>query len=142
MARAQDQKLEMLSKVPLLSGLTSADIAKVGRICDEVDLPAGKVVIRQGAFAAEFYVIVDGTVSIERDGRALGTMGPGEFFGELAMLANIPRTATGTCVTDCRFLVLDARSFNQLLTDYPKIQHKVLHALAQRVALLEREHAV
>ena len=142
MARVQDQKLEMLARVPLLSGLTAADIAKVGRITDEIDLPAGKAVVRQGAFASEFYIILEGTVAIEKDGKALGTLGPGEFFGELAMLANIPRTATGTCVTDCRFLILDARSFNQLLADYPKIQHKVLHTLAQRVALLEREHAL
>ena len=142
MARVQDQKLEMLAKVPLLSGLSATDLARVGRICDEIDLPAGKTVIRQGGFASEFYIILEGTVAVEKDGKQLGTLGPGEFFGELAMLANIPRTATGTCVTDCRFLVLDTRSFNQLLTDYPKIQHKVLHTLAQRVALLEREHAI
>ena len=142
MAQVKDQKLEMLARVPLLSGLSAADIKRVGQVSDEVDLPAGKVVVRQGGFASEFFVILDGTVSIERDGRALGTMGPGEFFGELAMLANIPRTASGTCVTDCRFLVLDTRAFNGLLEDYPKIQHKVLHTLAQRVALLEREHAL
>ena len=121
--------------MPLLSGLSEAEIRRVGQVCDEVDLPAGKVVVRQGAFASEFFIIIEGTVAMERDGRSLGTISTGEFFGELAMLANIPRT-------DCRFLILDARSINQLLTDYPKIQHKVLHTLAQRVALLEQQHAV
>ena len=135
--RAMDEKLELLAKVPLLAGLDRKDLEKVGRICDEVDLPAGRVVAKQGSYGSEFFVILSGTVRIERDGEHLRDLADGEFFGELAMLANVARTATATCVTDCRFLVLGGREFNSLLAQFPTIQHAVLHAVAQRVLILE-----
>jgi CRP/FNR family cyclic AMP-dependent transcriptional regulator len=135
--RAMDEKLELLAKVPLLAGLDRKDLEKVGRICDEVDLPAGRVVAKQGSYGSEFFVILSGTVRIERDGEHLRDLGDGEFFGELAMLANVARTATATCVTDCRFLVLGGREFNSLLAQFPTIQNAVLHAVAQRVLVLE-----
>lgn len=132
-----DQKLVLLGKVPLLAGLDRKDLEHVGRLCDEVDIVAGKIVARQGDSAAEFFVIVEGQVRVDRDGEHLRDMGPGDFFGELAMLANIPRTATVTTTTACRFLVLGSREFNSLIHDHPGIQHTVLHAVAQRVASLE-----
>lgn len=132
-----DQKLALLAKVPLLAGMDRKDLEHVGRLCEEVDIVAGKVVARQGDRATEFFVIVDGQVGVDRDGEHLRDMGPGDFFGELAMLANIPRTATVTTTTPCRFLVLGSREFNSLLHDHPAIQHAVLHAVAQRVASLE-----
>jgi len=139
MFRAMDQKLELLAKVPLLSGLDRKDLQEVGRVCDEVDLPEGRVVARQGGHAEEFFVIVDGTVRIDRDGQHLRDLGAGDFFGELALLAKIPRTATATCITPCRLLVLGHGEFNGLLARYPTVQASVLHALAERVALLEHD---
>lgn len=135
-----DQKLALLGKVPLLAGLGRKDLEQVGRLCEEIDVAAGKTVARQGDRATEFFVIVDGQVSIERDGEHLRDMGPGDFFGELAMLANIPRTATVTTTTAARLLVLGSREFNALIHDYPAIQHAVMHAVAQRVASLEPHH--
>ena len=107
-----DQKLELLSKVPLFAGLDRRGIEELGRLADEVDLPAGRVAARQGASGDEFFVIVDGTVSIDRDGRQLRELGPGDFFGELALLGKVARTATATCVTDCRLLVIGHREFH------------------------------
>jgi len=132
-----DQKLELLAKVPLLAGLHRKDLEQVGRICDEVDIPAGRVVAREGEYASEFFVIVDGQVAVTRDGQHLRDLGPGDFFGELALLAKIPRTATVSCTSACRFLVLGTREFNSLISDHPSIQAAVLHAVAQRVAGLE-----
>ena len=132
-----DQKLELLAKVPLLAGLHRKDLEQVGRICDEVDTPAGRVVAREGEYASEFFVIVDGQVAVTRDGQHLRDLGPGDFFGELALLAKIPRTATVSCTSACRFLVLGTREFNSLIADHPSIQAAVLHAVAQRVAGLE-----
>lgn len=137
MTATMDQKLELLAKVPLLKGLDRKDLEQVGRLCEEVDIAAGKVVARQGDYGTEFFVIVSGQVSVSRDGEHLRDLGPGDFFGELAMLANIPRTATVTTVSACRFLVLGSREFNSLLHEHPAIQHTVLHAVAQRVASLE-----
>jgi CRP-like cAMP-binding protein len=129
-----DEKLRLLSKVPLLAGLGPKDLEAVGRLADEVDLPEGRVVARQGASGDEFFVIVEGVVRIERDGAHLRDLGPGDFFGELAMLGKVPRTATATCVTSCRLLVVGHREFNALLADYPTIQGAVLHAVAERIA--------
>lgn len=134
-----DQKLEMLAKVPLLARLEKRDLEQVSRVCDEVDLPAGRVVTKQGSWGEEFFVIVDGAVTVDRDGKHLRDMGPGDFFGELALLAKIPRTASVTCTAPSRFLVLGHREFNGLVASYPSIQTAVLHALATRIAGLEPE---
>ncbi len=136
-----DEKLQLLSKVPLLAGLDRKDLEQVGRLADEVDLPEGRVVARQGTSGEEFFVIIEGTVRIERDGEHLRDEGPGDFFGELAMLGKVPRTATATCVTPCRLLVVGHREFNSLLSNYPSIQGAVLHAVAQRIAKLEPNKA-
>ena len=135
-----DQKVALLATVPLLKGLDQHDLQRVAQLCDEVDLPAGRVVAKQGSYASEFFVIISGTVAIERDGAHLRDLHDGDFFGELAMLANIPRTATATCTTDARLLVLGGREFNSLLAQFPSIQAAVLHAVAQRVALMEPDH--
>ena len=104
-----------------------------------MDLPAGRVVAKQGSYGAEFFVILSGTVSIERDGQHVADVSDGDFFGELALLANIPRVATATCATDCRLLVLGGREFNSLLAQFPSIQHAVLHAVAERMARVESD---
>jgi len=136
-----DEKLKLLSKVPLLAGLDRKDLEEVGRLADEVDLPEGRVAARQGTSGEEFFVIIDGVVRIERDGEHLRDLGPGDFFGELAMLGKVPRTATATCATPCRFLVVGHREFNSLLANYPSIQGAVLHAVAERIARLEPNQA-
>ena len=128
-----DQKLTLLAKVPLLAGLDRKGLEEVGRLADEVDLPAGRVVARQGSSGDEFFVIIDGSVRIERDGQHLRDLGSGDFFGELAMLGKVPRTATATCISACRLLVVGHREFNSLLADYPAIQSAVLHAVAERI---------
>ncbi len=132
-----DQKLELLSKVPLLDGLDRHGLEEVGRLADEVDLPAGRVAARQGSSGDEFFVIINGTVRIERDGQLLRDLGPGDFFGELALLGKVGRTATATCLTACRLLVVGHREFHELLTRFPTVQSAVLDAVAKRIARLE-----
>ncbi len=132
-----DQKLTLLATVPLFKGLGRKELEAISQLCDEIDVPAGQVLAQQGDRADGFYVIIEGTVRIERDGAVLGDMTAGQFLGELAMLAKIPRTATATCVTPSRLLVLGHREFNGLLSDYPTIQGAVLHALAERISTLQ-----
>lgn len=136
-----DEKLTLLSKVPLLAGLDRKDLEQVGRLADEVNLPAGRVAAREGTAGEEFFVIIDGVVRIDQQGAHLRDLGPGDFFGELAMLGKVPRTATATCATPCRLLVVGHREFNTLLSTYPSIQGAVLHAVAQRIARLEPNQA-
>jgi len=132
-----DQKVELLSKVPLLAGLSRKDLEQVAQISDEVDLPAGRVLMKQGDYGSEFFVIIKGSVRVERDGQVLRELGSGDFLGELALLGDIARTATATCVTDGRLLVLGHREFHSLMDAYPDIQKIVLQTVAQRMARLE-----
>ncbi len=134
-----DQKVQMLAGVPLFAGLKAKELEHIAQLCDEVTLKNGQVVAREGSTGSEFFVVLDGSVSVERAGVHLRDMGPGEFFGELALLGHVPRTATVTCTSDGEFLVLNRGEFNQLLADFPSIQGAVLQALASRLARLEPE---
>jgi CRP/FNR family transcriptional regulator, cyclic AMP receptor protein len=137
-----EQKSTMLSSVPLFAGCGSGDLRAIGQLADEVAIPAGKVLAKEGATGHEFFVIVDGSVEITRGGRRLATLGPGDFFGELAMIGKVPRTATATTTVPSRVLVLGHREFMTLLASHPGIQQKVLKNVATWVANAEPKRAV
>jgi CRP-like cAMP-binding protein len=132
-----DEKLELLRRTPFLAGLSRKDLEEVGRLADEVDLPAGRVLMRQGDVGREFYVIIEGEVELERDGAFLRTMGAGEFFGDISLITERPRTATVTVAKDARFLVLGHREFHSLLDQFPSIRMGVLESVANRLRSLE-----
>jgi CRP-like cAMP-binding protein len=139
MATGSDAKLDLLKRVPLLTGLGRREIEEVGQLADEIDVAAGKVLTRQGETGQEFFVIVDGTVSVDRDGARIRTLGSGDFFGEIALVDGGPRTATATVERNSKLLVLAHREFHSLMDRYPAIQAEVLKALAQRVRNLDPE---
>jgi CRP/FNR family transcriptional regulator len=132
-----DKKLELLARVPLFSGLGKGSLAQIAQLADEIDLPAGKQLLQQGDHPHEFFLIVDGSVRIDRDGAQINTLGPGDFLGEIALLDGGQRSATATAVTPVNLLILGQREFNTLLHDYPDIRTSVLTALARRVRRLE-----
>jgi CRP-like cAMP-binding protein len=136
-----DQKLELLSKVPLFADLGQRDLGQVERLADEIDVPAGKVLAKEGSSAHEFFVIVEGRIAITRGATKVNDMGPGEFFGELAMLGRIPRTATATASTPARLLVVGHREFTSLMANHPQIREKVLRSAAKWIAALAPERA-
>ena len=136
-----DQKLELLRRVPLLSGLANRELEEVGRLADAVDLPAGRELTEEGGYGNEFFIIVDGGVEIERDCRRLRTLGAGDFFGEIALVDGGPRTATARTTEPSRLLMLGHREFHSLLDRFPKIQLAVLQALAERVRHLAPDDA-
>jgi len=137
----KDRKLELLRSVPLFSACSKTNLARIARLVDEIDLPAGHVLTQQGRTGNEFFIIVDGTVRVDRDGRRIDTVGPGDFLGEIALIDHRPRTATATCETPCRLLVLAHREFHTLLADTPSIASAVLKALAERLRALEPQAA-
>ncbi|HET9084390.1 MAG TPA: cyclic nucleotide-binding domain-containing protein [Candidatus Limnocylindrales bacterium] len=129
-----DQKLTMLAKVPLFAGLSSHDLEAIGRLVDEVDVREGKVLAKEGAPGHEFFVILDGTVAISKGDKYIRDLGAGDHFGELAMIAQVPRTATATAKTPARLLVLGHREFATLLADRPEIREKVLREVAMWIS--------
>jgi cAMP-dependent protein kinase regulator len=130
----RDQKVEEMRRVPLFSGCSKGELKQIARLADEVDMPAGKVLTEQGTPGREFFILLDGTVDVVRDGNLVDTLGAGDFFGETALLSDRPRNATVTASTPLRTLVISERDFYALLIDTPKIQWKVLRALADRLA--------
>lgn len=141
MATHTDQKLELLRQSPFLAGLSRKDLEAVGRLADEVDIPAGRVLMREGDIGHEFFVIVNGAVDIERGGEHVRTMGPGEFFGDIALITERPRTATVTVKENATLLVLGHREFHALLDQFPSIRLSVLESIALRLRALEPDPA-
>lgn len=135
----RDPKLEMLGRVPLFGGCRPADLEEIGKLADEVDVAAGHVLMREGAIADEFFIVVDGSLAVERGGKAIAKLGPGDFVGEIGLVDGGPRSATVTAETATRLLVVGHREFHSLLAQHQGIQLQVLMALAKRVRTLQPE---
>ena len=126
-------KVDLIRTVPLFAGLSKSELAKVASIADEIDLPAEKVLIREGERGREFYVLLEGEADVTRKGDNVATRESGEFFGEIALVSSLPRTATVTTRTPVRALVIRDVEFRGLLERTPTMALKVLSAVAERL---------
>jgi CRP-like cAMP-binding protein len=136
-----DEKLALLASVPLLAGLGQKDLEEVGQLADEIDVQAGKVLATEGHMGEEFFVILDGTVAISKDGAKIRDMSAGQFFGELALLGNVPRSATATATTPAKLLVVGHREFKALMSDQPAVRDRVMSGIAKWIANLTPDRA-
>jgi len=136
---SRDTKVEALRRAPLFAGLTRKELTELAKVTEDVDLDTGKVLCEEGKTGQEFFVIMEGEVEVRRSGRKLATRGSGEFFGEVALVEDIPRTATVTATTPLRFFVLTRRSFLRLLDEHPAVERKVMRALARRLVSVSDE---
>ena len=122
-----------LKSIWLFSSCTASELRKIRGSLDEVEVPAGKVLVEEGRVGLEFYLIVDGEATVTRNGKYVATLGPGSHFGELALLDRRPRSASVVSETAMDVLVLSQRQFNSLLQSVPTISRKLLAALATRL---------
>jgi len=129
----KDVKVEMISHVPLFAGCSKTELRKIAALADEIDLPAGTRLTKEGASGKEFVVIVQGRADVLRHGKKLRSLGNGDFLGEIALVTGAPRTATVTTTEPTRALVIAAPAFRTLLRNTPSMQLKVLDALASRL---------
>ena len=125
--------MDLLKHVPLFSGCSKKELGQVSRIADEIDLRAGKTLIKEGTPGREFFVLVDGTAEIRRKGKKIDSAGPGDFFGEMALLSDQPRNATVVTTSPVDALVVTARNFRMLIETNPLIALKVMRAVADRL---------
>lgn len=131
--RRRDDKVNVLRKVPLFSGLSRRHLDLIARHADEVKLNAGRVLARQGERGLEFLLIVDGSARVERDGKLIARLAAGDFFGEMSLIDGKPRSATVIAETPIVLLVVHIRSFGHLLDAVPGLQKKVLVTLCERL---------
>jgi CRP/FNR family cyclic AMP-dependent transcriptional regulator len=136
---SQDTKVEALKRAPLFEGLSKRELAQLARVSEDMEIPEGTALTREGEIGHEFFVIVEGETQVKRKGRSLGNRGAGDFIGEIALLEQVPRTATVTAKTELRVFVLTSKDFHHLLEENPKVERKVLRTLAKRVAELSKD---
>ena len=133
MAR-KDAFTEHLASVPLFSACSKKELQLVARRAEDVTVEPGKVLVREGAAGAEFFVIVEGTAEVSRHGNKVAELGPGAFFGDLALLDKAPRNATVVAETPMRLLALDPGEFAQLLDIAPSIDASLRRIADERRA--------
>ena len=132
----KNAKSDLIAHVPLFERCSKKELAAIAGIADQIERPEGRVVVREGELGREFWVLVDGCVEVTRDGEEIAMLGPGDFFGEIALVSTVARTATVTTASPIRALVISSRDFWTLLDESPKTQRKILEAVGDRLAAL------
>lgn len=129
----KNAKVELLHAVPLFANCSKAELERIASLADELDLADGATLIREGERGREFLVIVDGSVRVTKRGKTVRDLESGDFIGEIALISDVPRTATVTATSPVRLLVVTDRAFRGLIEEMPSIATKVLQSLGERL---------
>jgi CRP-like cAMP-binding protein len=129
----RNAKVDLIKGVPLFAECSRKELNEVAGIADEIDLREGKELTTQGKPGREFFVLVEGSADVKKSNRRVNQLGPGDFFGEISLVKQTPRTATVVATAPVRALVITDRSFRSLMEHQPQIQSKVMSALAARL---------
>jgi CRP-like cAMP-binding protein len=130
---ARDAFIDHLAEVPLFSACSKKDLQLVAKRAEDVKVDAGKRLVTEGDTGTEFFVVIDGKATVSKRGQRVAELGPGGFFGELALLDKAPRNATVTAGTPMELVVLGQREFAGLIDDVPEFAHKLLAGVARRL---------
>ncbi len=131
-------KIDVLKNVSLFSACTNKELGQIASLVDEIDIDEGRVLTKEGGPGREFFAIVEGQAKVTLRKKKLATLGPGQFFGEMSLLDQGPRSATVTAETPMTVYVLDVRSFSTMLDKHPAVARKILRGLAQRLREVEK----
>jgi CRP/FNR family transcriptional regulator, cyclic AMP receptor protein len=124
--------LAEVKKIPLFALLSEKDQKHVAQLADEIEVPAGTHLVDEGKFAHEFFVILEGDADVIHDGKTVATLGPGDFFGEIALLAAERRNATVTAKTPMKLVVIFGPNFRSLAGDLPEVASRIDEAIKAR----------
>lgn len=125
--------VSQLAKVPLFSDCSQRDLQTIARVVREIPHAAGTIIAREGEPGVGLFIIMDGTADVTIGGSKKATLGPGDFFGEIALLDGGPRTATVTAKSDVALLGLTEWVFRGLMAEHPSIALKTLQQMAARL---------
>lgn len=128
---------DFLSKVPLFSNCTPVEIAAIAAVAQEHSFETGQIIVTQGTPGQAFYMILTGRVEIFRDENSLGAFGPGDFFGEMSLLDQAPRSATIRALEPTTCLMLSSWDFKSVLERHPGIAIKLLEVLSRRLRVAD-----
>ena len=130
----KDAKVELISRVPLFARCSKKELRMIANLADQIEWPEGKALIKEGRPGSEFFILIEGTASVSQGGSKLRDLLAGDWAGEIALISDVPRTATVVATSPIRALVMTRGGFSQLMTDSPSIAAKVLAGLGERVA--------
>jgi len=134
----RSDKADALAKVPLLAGLSKNQRMAIARHADELAIPAGAELTRQGDMGREAFLLVSGRATVRRNARKLATVAPGDVIGEMALLDQQPRSATVTANEEMVVLVMSGRDFSVLLDEVPGLSRRLLATMSQRLRATEK----
>lgn len=123
----------------MFAGCSKRELQTIMKSGDEIVMTTGTLIVDQGQMGREAFVLLDGNVTVRRNGRKVVELGPGAVIGELSLLDHGPRTAAVVCDTDCTLFVLDQRHFQKVIEHNPKIAFKLLGTLAGHIRELDRK---
>jgi CRP/FNR family cyclic AMP-dependent transcriptional regulator len=126
-----------LREIPLFAGLGKKERREVAKQADEVDVQAGRHLVREGEFAYEFFAIEEGTAEVRRGEQLLAELGPGDFFGEMGLIEKVVRNASVTATTPLTVLVLTGSAFRHLERELPAVSKQIRRAIEERCHQLE-----
>lgn len=138
MALRRDAKIELLKRVPLFNGCSKGELRELAKSADELDIREGTVLTREGRPGREFFVLIDGTARVTKGGKKVADLTAGDWFGEIALITNRPRTATVTATSPGDVLVITDRRFHSVVETMPSIALKVLATIGERLTHDER----
>jgi CRP-like cAMP-binding protein len=132
----EDPKVDRLAAQPLLRGLSRRELSKLAPLFDELTLPAGTILMREGGTGGEAFLIRDGSVVVTTGGDEIATLGPGEVIGELALFDGGPRSATVRAISDLSLFVLTPVAFTTLASE-PAVARRLLVTTAARLRVAD-----
>lgn len=134
MALRRDAKIELLKRAPLFSGCSKSELRALASTADELDLREGTIITREGRPGREFFVLISGTAQVTKKGKEVAQLGAGDWFGEIALLTDAPRTATVKATSPVDVLVITDRRFKTVVETMPSIALKILSTIGERLA--------
>lgn len=141
MPKGRRNKEDLLGEVPMFAGLNARQLKAVARLSDEIERPAGTILAQEGELGREFFLILEGACGVYQGKKKVATLGPGKFFGEIALIDRGPRTATVKAETAVRAIDLGVREFSSLLDSVPGMSRRIMINLCGRLRECESAHS-